>query len=108
MSSVYTDILFEAHALGSGGAFITVPEDERWVVRTVTEFIPGGSTAGGIQVVRLDTDATIIYDTYVTEIGGAWRVTNDLRVVMKEGIEYAIFGFGPNDVGLYGYRLSLP
>lgn len=108
MSKVYTDILFEAHNLGSGGAFITVPTDERWVVRTVTEFIPGGATAGGIQVVEIANNMTIIYDTATTGVTGEWRLTNDLRIVMKEGLEYAIFGFGPNDVGLYGYRLTLP
>lgn len=108
MSRVYSAILFEAHNLGTAGTFITVPADEIWVLRTLTEFIPGGATAGGVQVVRIDNDMTIAYDTYTTAVTGAWRVTNDLRVVMESSVEYAVFGFGPNDVGLYGYKFLLP
>lgn len=108
MSSLYSATLFEAHNLGSGGAFITPPADEYWVIRTAAAFIPGGGTAGGFQVVEIDNDMTIAYDTYTTAVTGAWRVFNDLRVGMTGGLEYAIFGFGPNDVGLYGYKFKLP
>jgi hypothetical protein len=108
MSSLYSATLFEAHDLGGGGAFITPPADEYWVIRTATAFIPGGATAGGFQVVEIVNNMTIAYDTYTTEVTGAWRTFNDLRVGMTGGLEYAIFGFGPNDVGLYGYKFKLP
>ena len=108
MSSLYSATILEAHALGSGGSFITVPEDEYWVIRTMTTFIAGGATAGGFQVVRIDINMTIAYDSYTTGVTGAWRTFNDLRVGMSGGVEYAFFGFGPSDVGAYGYKFQLP
>lgn len=108
MSSLYSATLFEAHNLGSGGAFITPPSSEYWVIRTAASFTSGGLTAGGFQVVEIVNDMTIAYDSYVTEATGVWRTFNDLRIGMTGGLEYAIFGFGPNDVGLYGYKFRLP
>lgn len=106
MSRVYSDELFVAHDLSA--ATLNVPVGERWVVRTVTSFGAGGLTAAGYQIVDNATGATILYTSYTTGLTGEWQVENDLRVVFKEGAQYDITGFGPSDLGLYGYRLTLP
>jgi hypothetical protein len=106
--TVYSSRLFLGHALSATARAVLVPGDELWVIRTVSIFAPGGSVSQGFECVDSASGATTIWWSNVIDVAGFYDVLNDLRVVCEPGDVLLLSGLGNPDVGLYGYRFSVP
>lgn len=110
MADLYTSRLFQVHAL-NGVVPLVVPSTERWVIRTVTLFIPG--PLGGIaQFVDHASDTTFFWYLFSSVPAGGFYATPDTRLVLMEGSQTDIGADGGGgegiDITAHGFVLTLP
>lgn len=106
MASLYTAELFAAHELTS--ELVSIPTNERWVIRTAWIFSAGLGGGAWMQIQR-PADSLTLYELE-TKLGlfDEFAIDNEIRVVLMEGADYTIKAGSAPDVALYGYALSAP
>lgn len=103
---LYTARLALVHA-ESSPVSIVVPGDELWVIRTITQFVAGGGTLGGMQLIDQATDATIWWTQPPISATGEFEAWYDMRIVLPTGSTTSLVTAGGTDVGLYGFKLPV-
>lgn len=60
------------------------------------------------QLVDQSNHATILYGSTPTSLFSGFDVLTDLRIVLGEGRSYAMTTSSAADIGIFGFKLSLP
>lgn len=105
MRTLYSQQLFLAHAVVSRS--FVIPAGERWVVRTITTFYPGGSAFPAMQIVETTSNATVWWDSAQESVSGLFRYWTDLRLTLEEGQALTVTGNGGPDISISGYQFIL-
>lgn len=106
MATLYSERLFVAHMIGD--EILTAPSDAVLIIRTITVFSSGADLGVTAQLIDVETSATLWWVKFQTNVGGVYQNDPDLRIVVPSGSQIQVVAEAPCDVGLFGYRLTLP